>query len=325
MGVGLIGSLTVRYKINQTRNALDADTAALISYAASRRCLVTSDNFSNVAKTPRDAWNKNILYIPAEELVPNQCVPFKTDICSRMKTNLTLKICNDASCSSPTVIHNLAFAVISGGANYNIQSGIGGTEVRIYSPGIKNIDDYPNDTLRPEDYDDIARWATLDELRNKAGCSGPALKILNTSLPEAIEEEDYSATIYASGGVPFQDKYKWCVEGTLPDGMNVDPSSAKSSNCASYPLWPEADKLTLGGKPEKPGSYKITVWVKDAQGAAYSRDFVITVHPKSNGDNGGNNNNGNDQDDDQDQDDDRKSGHGNRKGNHGRRRGKKHH
>lgn len=93
LGAALIGPLTKRMKINETRETLDAVAEAIISYVAGNKCLSGNLTTMGVRKT-KDAWNKDILYIPANELVVESdngtCKPYEKDICGR-KPLLNLK------------------------------------------------------------------------------------------------------------------------------------------------------------------------------------------------------------------------------------------
>jgi len=54
--------------------------------------------------------------------------------------------------------------VVSGGPNYNIQTG-NRTPIRIHQLEKPNVDDYPSDINRPEPYDDMVRYMTLNHLK----------------------------------------------------------------------------------------------------------------------------------------------------------------
>lgn len=78
-------------------------------------------------------------------------------------------------------------------------------------------------------YDDIVKWITFEELKNKAGCYGSTqgrLRILNNELPKFTTGSGYNATVYAEGGVPFAGgQYRWCIQGTLPVGITATSST----------------------------------------------------------------------------------------------------
>src|SRR3954451_25095898 len=73
------------------------------------------------------------------------------------------------------------------------------------------------------------------------GHSRQGLRILSTTLPDAIVGRAYELKLIASGG---QEPYLWSASG-LPDGMEV-----------------RADG-TLTGSPSRPGSYQVSLTVAD--------------------------------------------------------------
>jgi len=256
LGAALVGPLTKRAKINDTKETINGDVESVISFAASNRRLPvpppTSTEFTNNVRNPNDAWTKPLYYIVDTNLAPTSLVAGMDYICGRKTTNYT--ICRDAACTTATNIQNVAFIVASGAENFNLQTGIltggvcpaGQTCVRVYNVDTAGIDDcttavncpnYPAALLitRPEAYDDIVKWVNLDELRTKAGCQGAPLQILNNELPSTSLGSSYTANIFATGGIPnivgAQNQYRWCVEirnRTVaqgpPNGVSFNPS-----------------------------------------------------------------------------------------------------
>ena len=313
LGAGLIGPLTKRVKYNETKEIVDAAVESIVGYVASNKRIpewgdyspdTTIDEFIEVVKNPNDSWGKPLYYFFTDDLLTSD------SICNRRTTNLTL--CRDATCNSR--ISDIAFVVVSSSEDYNPQTGIVTTGcpgeqtcVGVYDVGTPNIDNCTNATdcpdsnypanmdriSRPESYDDIVKWVTLNELRIKAGCVGPQLKILNNELPFGYENNSYHADIYADGGVPFTSggKYRWCREGTGPSGLTFNPSIL-SGNCLSLDegSWGQADNLTISTPPPppiqiQPGSFKITFFVRDNNDPSGSNDNIaqktlaLTINP----------------------------------------------
>jgi hypothetical protein len=218
-------------------------------------------------------------------------------ICGRKTTNLI--VCTNTTCSSQVL--NVAFIVVSGGPNYNVQTGSlttspcpsGKTCYKVYPQDYPNVDDYPPDLpegARAEEYDDIVKWITLDELRIKVGCQGAQLKILNNELPYGYVNSQYNATIYAEGGVPFIDpitgerKYEWCIniKGRLPSGLFFNPSISPSPDCSlTSGSWGQANNLTISGTPGASGSNAITFFVRDNNDNIAQKTLVLTIHPQT--------------------------------------------
>jgi len=306
LGASLIGPLTKRTKYTETKETINAGVESIIGYAASNGRIptwgdytadTTIDEFIEVVKNPNDSWAKPLYYFFESLLTSNDSV------CNRKTTNLTL--CRDATCTSR--IQNLAFVVVSSSENYNPQTGIVGTGcpggqtcVGVYDVETPDIDDCTNAAncpnypagveriSRPEPYDDIVKWVTLDELRIKAGCVGPQLKILNNELPSGKVGSAYSATVYADGGVPFSSggKYKWCRQGSSPAGLTFSPPIV-NANCMSLSeaSWGQADTLTISETPTVSGSFNLTFFVRDNNDTPGTNDniaqksFVLTISP----------------------------------------------
>ncbi|MGC8966363.1 MAG: Ig domain-containing protein, partial [Caldimicrobium sp.] len=278
LGAGLISVLTKRAKILETKETLESVVEALISHSAGNKCLVlesdplsgplNSTNLSQKAgiRKATDSWNKPLYYFIAPEVANGTsgiCIPYEKDICGRRETSLSLKICQDSSCTVYQSYNNLAFVIASGGPNYNLQIGYNNHTITIYAPGTPKVDNYddPPSGIRAEEFDDIVRWVSLDELRVKMGCPGAQLKIITTELPTAYQGSPYTATIQAEGGWP---PIGWSVTG-LPSNLSY---SFNNRTC------------TINGTPQCPGTSIIRVTATDSNGSSASKDFTLIVQPK---------------------------------------------
>jgi type II secretory pathway pseudopilin PulG len=293
LGAGLIGMLTKRAKIIESRETVDAAVEALISYAAGNKCLTENKTQANLRKTT-DAWNQPLFIRVANETKSNselggQCTTYNATICDRKSTNLTVKICSDAACTSYQPVNNVAFVVASKGPNYNLQIMNGTNEIRVYAPALR-VDSYSgtyegvSDPNRVEEFDDIVKWVTLDELRAKMGCPMQII-IINDELPYGFENSPYRSAVFAEGGVPFPSsgKYKWCRQGNLPSGLSANPSTS-ATDCLSLSetSWGQADNVTISGTPANStsGSYSLTFFVRDNNGNIAQKTLVLTIQPQ---------------------------------------------
>jgi prepilin-type N-terminal cleavage/methylation domain-containing protein len=119
VGASIMGPLTKRAKLIETRNIMDAAVESLISYGAANDKLPATGSFSSTVKNPNDAWTKSLYYILDTNLTDTSV----GGICGRKTTDLTLEICPDTGCSSPTsTINNVAFIILSSAGNYNNQT-----------------------------------------------------------------------------------------------------------------------------------------------------------------------------------------------------------
>jgi prepilin-type N-terminal cleavage/methylation domain-containing protein len=298
MGANMIGPLTQRAKLHETKDVINAAAESIISYGASNNALPDISTFSSVVRKSTDVWKKPLYYILDDNLTDNTI----GGICGRKSTNLSLNICPDAGCSSPTdTVNNVAFIVLSSGGNVNnqtegTQSVTSSTTINTYDQGIV-LDDYNTDINRPEAYDDIMKWISMDELRIKAGCIGAPLRIVNNELPYGFQGSAYNAAIFADGGVPYTiggGEYRWCREESASTGLTFTPSTL-SSDCLNLTesLWIQADQMVISGSPSSAGSFSLSVFVRDDNDGSGSNDnvvrrtMVLTLNPDSSGNGGG--------------------------------------
>jgi len=285
VGAGMMGPLVKAAKYNETKETVNAAVSSMIGFGTSNNRIPTAAEFPSLVRNPKDSWNNSIYYIPDANLM----ITTAGGICGRKTTSLSVVLCPDAACGTPTsTIPNVAFAVISGAGNFNIQTGSSGGTVRVYNPDISGIDDYAGDMTRLETYDDIVQWMTLDELRIKTGCTGAQLKIINSDLPSGKAGSLYSASAFPDGGAPYTvgGKYRWCVEGSLPAGVVLAPNTT-SINCPGLAegSWGQADTLNFSGTPTAAGSFNLSLFSRDNNDTAGANDniaqrsFVITVNP----------------------------------------------
>ncbi|MFH1530797.1 MAG: Ig domain-containing protein [Pseudomonadota bacterium] len=93
-------------------------------------------------------------------------------------------------------------------------------------------------------------------------CTTPSLEIISASPPDGKVDEDYTATMAATGGVL---PYEWVLlTGDLPPGLDLD-----------------AETGVISGVPGAAGAYPFTVAVQDATDALDSRTYTVTIHAGS--------------------------------------------
>ena len=288
-----------RAKRSETQGTLKAGIESLAGFAASNNYrLPDAGRFSGIINRLTDSWRKPFYYIYDANLDINN---LNADICGYKSTHITVRRCEDSACSVYTDVPDVAYMILSSGANRNNQTSgsLAATTtvtINLYNPGL-NVDNYSGDTTRVEAYDDMVEWVTLNELRAKLSCKATPLQIVNNETPYGKVGTPYDIRIYADRGVPFTTpgNYKWCIKGTLPPGVSVTPatpSCLSTTDCISLGTesasqWSQADELQISGIPTTTGSYFFTVLVRDnndnnsstaADNCAQSR-FVITINP----------------------------------------------
>jgi prepilin-type N-terminal cleavage/methylation domain-containing protein len=239
LGAGLIGILTKRAKLIDTREMVNAAVESVIGYTITNGTLPDNATFPIIIRSSNDAWGKPLAYIYDKTLKDSH-------ICNANGTNITVKVCPDVSCSSPvSTTNNVAFIVLSGGPNYNIQTSgskeiTSPTTIKVYNPDVDNVDDYPGDMNRPEPYDDIVKWIPLEELKTKLGCPGtpappsycspgsPVDLITNNKIYYCFFETDYKTE--CDDEVGACDLLKSGEKLTISSGDKVRIYSKKSGN-----------------------------------------------------------------------------------------------
>lgn len=94
MGAGMMGTLTKRLKLNETREAVKNASESIAGYTATTRHIPVSANFTSVVTNASDSWANLLYYIPASSLTTD-------DICARKTTGMALSLCPDKTCSAP--------------------------------------------------------------------------------------------------------------------------------------------------------------------------------------------------------------------------------
>ena len=285
MGAGMMGPLVKSAKYNATKDLVDSAISSVIGFGTTNNRIPDATEFLSVVRTPKDSWGNSLYYIPDANLISTTA----GGICGRKTTNISIVLCPDSACSTPTgTISDVALAVISGGGNFNIQTDLSAGTVRVYNPDVSGVDNYSGDMTRLDIYDDIVRWITLNELRIKTGCTGAQLKIINSDLPSGKVSSLYAASVFPDGGVPFTvgGKYRWCVQGSMPAGLIITPNTT-SVNCPvlAEGSWGQADTLNFSGSPTSAGSFNLNIFSRDNNDTTGTNDniaqrsFVITINP----------------------------------------------
>lgn len=285
VGAGMMGPLVKAAKYNEARETVNAAVSGMIGFGTTSNRIPNTTEFPSTVRNPKDSWNNSLYYIPDANLVNTTA----GGICGRKTTNISIVLCPDSACAAPTsTISNIAFAVISGAANFNIQTSNASGSVRVYNPDVPGIDNYTVDMTRLEAYDDIVQWMTLDELRIRSGCIGAQLKIINNELPYGKSGNVYSATIFPDGGAAYTTggEYRWCVQGSLPAGLSISPNTT-SVNCGALVegSWGQSDTLVLSGTPTSSGNSNLNIFTRDNNDTGglndniAQRSLVITINP----------------------------------------------
>jgi len=263
MGAGMVGPLTRRAKVTETKDTVQSAVQSVVGYtAASGNRLPNAATFPTIIKAGRDAWGKNIQY------VFDNALTVATSVCNRSTTNITVQRCSNAACTGPVVVSNVAFLVVSSGSNYNNQTAASQavaapTTINIYDAeidGIDNCNDAPAG-IRAERYDDIVEVVTIYDLKAKTGCVGRELRVITRELAVGKVGLLYpSTTLSAADGTA---PYTWAViAGALPTGLSLAGATG-----------------VIAGTPTVSGTYPVTVRVTDNAGYTAQQSLSITIDP----------------------------------------------
>jgi len=285
MGASMVGPLMKTAKYNETKETLNGALASVSGFGTINNRVPTATEFPSAVRMPKDSWGSSLVYIPDASLITTTA----GGICGRKSTALSVVICPDGACAAPTAtVTDVAFVALSAGENKNRQTANAAGVVKVYATDIPAVDDYATDMNRPEQFDDVVKWLTLNELRINSGCVGAQLKILNNEMPYGTIATAYSAIAYAAGGAPYAagGNYRWCVQSSLPAGVSIVPNTV-SANCSALAegSWGQANTLVFSGTPTASGSFSITVFARDNNDAAAANDniaqrsLVITINP----------------------------------------------
>uniref|UniRef100_UPI002FD97E70 Ig domain-containing protein n=1 Tax=Dissulfurispira sp. TaxID=2817609 RepID=UPI002FD97E70 len=189
--MGLIGPLTKRAKLIETREIVKTAYESILGYAASNKRL--PDNLNVLGIKTTDAYMRGLQYFRVGELVTS-------NLCTTAGTYLTV---NDSSSGTSQTKNNVVFILFAEGDNRTNDTG-SASPFAIREQGVN-------------DYDDIVMYADIDKLRSQICTS---FTITTDSLPIGTEEMPYpQTTLEATDGTP---PYRWGIQsGSLPLGLSL--------------------------------------------------------------------------------------------------------
>jgi len=194
----------------------------------------------------------NFTYIYSQGLVTN-CTSCK--ICESSEGLLTVKKCEDNTCSKYDVIKDVAFVVVDS----NIQVQVDNSTVVLPAGS-----DYGFD------------YVTIYDLRSILDCNKCKINIIPDTLPAGVAGQSYSASLYVISPGGTGGSYV-CISGSLPYG--ITSSTQLSDDCNSTLNYVKTNNLTFSGTPTKPGTFLLHIFVKDNFGNKIKKDYVFVINP----------------------------------------------
>ncbi len=230
VGAALIGPLTKRAKLTETREIVKNAFESILGFAIANKRL--PNQLSDLGIKTSDAYLNNLIYYKAYADTPPSY-----NLCTSVGTYVTV---NDQGVGKT----NVAFLVFSAGENRVNNTGTA-SPFSIQIPGVGG-------------YDDVALYMDIGTLRQKA-CN--VLRIVTDSLPTATEETVYptSALEATDGTLP----YTWTItSGALPPGLTLIPGTGV---IAGTPINDGSYKFTIqvtdSDNPQRTASKSLAITV----------------------------------------------------------------
>jgi len=211
-------------------------TEKLVESAVNELIGQSSNGSISLSSLPKlvDAYSQKINFVIASKLTPSYLG--NATICDLKDTELTLY-----DNGTGTTVGNVAFLAFSNGSDYTSNTYCNGILVTKNTPCTGNV---TTDSTK-----DIIKFITLPELKQYLGCPGNPLHILNNELPVAYVGDNYTAVLYASGGIK---PYNWKITNT---NCNFFFSNFSTNSTGNH--------LKISGIPTKQGNCILTVSVSD--------------------------------------------------------------
>ncbi|MDP3297023.1 MAG: putative Ig domain-containing protein [Thermodesulfovibrionia bacterium] len=207
LGASMIGPLTKRAKLNETREAVKSAKEAVIGYVVKNGYLPA--DLKTAGARELDAGGNQLVFYRAVEFDTSP-----EDACGVISTTLggqpfEVRECTDDSCSAPLTKSDIGFIVFSKGSDANEagtdpgKDGLPPFYVRIQDSA------YPDGAVT-YNYDDVVQYSSLDEIRSLRGCSQTLAIISSSILTDGEEDSFYSYEMKATGG---RSPYTWSITG----------------------------------------------------------------------------------------------------------------
>jgi len=262
LGASLIGPLTKRIKLNETRDTVRQAKEAILGFAVKNGYLPA--DLDSAGSRKLDAWGRELKYYTASELGSG-------DICGKNITSMQVYECVNTDCSVYLVKSNIAFVVYSTGDDANGECTGSSSPFYVREQGMPYITPCIYNPASPQFYyDDVVGYASLDEMRSLRGCPQPLTIISPATLPEGEEDSFYSYSLQAIGGKP---PYTWT--GSAGSGLTLNESGLISGTINVNTSSNTGELLVCSG------SVNINATVNDSAGSPpQSLSFTVPVRPQ---------------------------------------------
>ncbi|MBI5409681.1 MAG: putative Ig domain-containing protein [Nitrospirae bacterium] len=257
LGASMMGPLTKRAKLHETREIVKSVYESLMGYAARNKNLPAT--LASLGVRTTDAYNRPLVY---------NAITF-ANLCTNTGTYITV---NDNSSGTMSTQTDIAFIVLGEGENRCNQTGVA-------SPFAIAVQDTVTACVDGSDpnafYDDIVMYQDINAIRDKI-CN--VFKIVTDSLPTGTEETAYpDSNLEATDGTT---PYTWSIlSGSLPSGLSLQNRTSGTCGSAACTLSNPCGCIT--GMPTMDGSFNFTVNVADNEtpNRTATKSLSITINP----------------------------------------------
>lgn len=220
LGAALIGPLTKRSKLTESREVVKAAKEAVLGYAVKYGYLPA--DITTAGARNSDAWGAALQFYAAVEINGSP-----KNACGVNTTTMQINDCQTGTCVTKS---NIAYVLYSFGEDIN------GSCTGTASPFNLLLQGYgydgacvPNTTNPQYRYDDIVEYVTLDEIRAAMACAQPLAVISSGTLTQGEEDSFYSTSLQAMGGKP---PYTWTTWSG--NGLTLNTTSGLISGTINY-------------------------------------------------------------------------------------------
>lgn len=151
-------SLSKNSKIQESRELLKEISLDIEGFSRTFHRLPKLKELIAFRMQTKDSWGKEIIYLPSKELTESMCDKSTTSLEHRQNEK---------------VVKNLAFILVSSGANRNLQTSIHRDDITVVQTAFRSEKvDFDRDKInRVEPYDDFYLTRTLWSLKAQIQCS----------------------------------------------------------------------------------------------------------------------------------------------------------
>lgn len=163
LGASLIGPLTKRAKLTESREIVKQAKEALFGYAIKFRYLPESSKLGDAGAKSRDSWGRDLVYIPAQEITGSDI-----NLCNVYSTSLVVRECKDTDCSTYDEKKDIALVIYSKGEDGDGNCTGTTSPVYIREIGMPYNPTCTYTTSNPQFYyDDIVEYVSLNEIASR--------------------------------------------------------------------------------------------------------------------------------------------------------------